>query len=185
MRPQRVAPRECLLQLAIGDVEIDRVRRERPVGARGPAVAQGFDFTDIALREAKLDARADERVTLAGIAGGFGAAAFDARLSYQHAKAETNQGIELVIYRDLSTNPQTLTYHFTSDELSMLQQYSADGRFALGFDPHCHFYNDGVSLKVTTQACAIPLPAAAGLFFPGAALAAWITRRWNAGTPQA
>src|SRR6266550_7606787 len=65
-----VAPRECLLQQPIGDAEIDRVRREVPVGACGTAVTERLHLPNVALRETQLDAGAHERVALGGVAGG-------------------------------------------------------------------------------------------------------------------
>lgn len=50
--------------------------------------------------------------------------------------------------------------------------YIADGIFGLGFDPDCHFYNDGISLKITTAITpppgdAVPEPATLMLFGAG------------------
>lgn len=61
----------------------------------------------------------------------------------------------LVTYQNLPTTAQTLVYDFTPAQVSALNSYLADGRIGLGFDPDCHFYNDGVQLTVTT-----PEPAA-------------------------
>ncbi len=33
----------------------------------------------------------------------------------------------------------------------ILAQYSADGNFGFGFDPDCHYFNDGVELRVVTE----------------------------------
>jgi len=53
--------------------------------------------------------------------------------------------------------------------LDELQQYASDGYFALTFDPDCHYFNDGVKLKITTEA--VPEPASmVGLAIAGAAL---------------
>lgn len=41
--------------------------------------------------------------------------------------------------------------------LNTLNQYAADGKFGFGFDPDCHYFNDGVKLTVTTAA--VPEPA--------------------------
>ena len=59
------------------------------------------------------------------------------------------EGIELVTYTDLPTNPQDLSYNFTPDQLDTLNEYLRNGNdFALGFDPDCHFYNCGVQLDI-------------------------------------
>ncbi len=86
-----------------------------------------------------------------------------------------SQGISLKTYSNLPTKAQTLTYSFTAQQLASLGSYAADGRFGLGLDPDCHFYNDGVSLNV--QTCAVPLPSAAMMFIPAAAIAGWVSRR--------
>ncbi|MEW6251682.1 MAG: hypothetical protein AB1716_13640 [Planctomycetota bacterium] len=62
----------------------------------------------------------------------------------------------LVTYENLPSTPQDLVYTFTPGELSVLNGYLADGRIGLGFDPDCHFYNDGVELALTI----VPEPAA-------------------------
>ncbi len=41
--------------------------------------------------------------------------------------------------------------------LGKMNQYAADGKMGFGFDPDCHYFNDGVKLEVTTQA--VPEPA--------------------------
>jgi hypothetical protein len=61
------------------------------------------------------------------------------------------QGTHLVTYHDLPGphSPVTLTYVFSDDEVAALNGYiHNDGRFALGFDPDCHFYNDDITLHV-------------------------------------
>ena len=77
------------------------------------------------------------------------------------------QGIVLTIYHDLPTTPQDLSYAFTDDQVAALNAYAGDGRFALGFDPDCHFYNDGVQLDIVTQDTQIPEPATLGLLLLG------------------
>jgi hypothetical protein len=43
------------------------------------------------------------------------------------------------------------TYVFTPRQLAVLESYIRNnGNFAFGFDPDCHFYNDGVSFQMTT-----------------------------------
>lgn len=63
-----------------------------------------------------------------------------------------------------------LKFNFaTQGVLDELQSYAADGYFALTFDPDCHYFNDGVKLKITTEA--VPEPASMiGLAVAGAAL---------------
>jgi PEP-CTERM motif len=41
---------------------------------------------------------------------------------------------------------------------SALAAYSANGLFGFGFDPDCHYFNDGVQLKVETSTLSVPEP---------------------------
>ncbi len=75
-------------------------------------------------------------------------------------------GSLLVTYTNLSTTPQDLTYTFTTSQLASLNSFAADGRFALGFDPDCHYFNDGISLDVTTAS--VPEPATMSVLAIGA-----------------
>jgi hypothetical protein len=68
------------------------------------------------------------------------------------------EGIELITYNNLPATSQDLSYSFTQDEIDMLNDYAFDGLFGLGFDPDCHFYNDGVSLDVVTALMPPPIP---------------------------
>lgn len=68
----------------------------------------------------------------------------------------SGQGIELFIWYNLPTSPQDLTYAFTQDEMTVLAGYLSDGNFGLGFDPDCHYWNDGVNLSVQTAAAPEP-----------------------------
>ncbi len=48
-------------------------------------------------------------------------------------------------------NPTTFTYELTGDSLAALQAYIANGKdIAFGFDPDCHFFNDGISFTITS-----------------------------------
>lgn len=75
------------------------------------------------------------------------------------------QGVVLEIYRNLPSTPQDLSYSFTPDQILALNSYAADGRFGLGFDPDCHFYNDGAQLNITTGL--VPEPASIALLAIG------------------
>lgn len=70
----------------------------------------------------------------------------------------TEPGTLLEHYVNLPATAQDITYTFSDSELLALKGYVADGLFGLGFDPDCHFYNDGVSLTIETQT--VPLPGA-------------------------
>ena len=70
------------------------------------------------------------------------------------------QGIVLEIYRDIPAWPaQDMSYTFTDEQVAVLNDYAEDGRFALAFDPDCHFWNCGVELAVSTGSQVIPEPA--------------------------
>jgi hypothetical protein len=61
----------------------------------------------------------------------------------------------LVTYTNLPSAPLDLTHVFTTSQVAALNAYLADGRFGIGFDPDCHFFNDCIKLRVVT-----PEPAA-------------------------
>jgi len=85
-----------------------------------------------------------------------------------------DQGIVLRVYHNLPSTAQNLSYSFSEDQVTTLNEYAADGRFALGFDPDCHFYNCGVKLDVCTEV--VPEPATMTMLVVGG-LAALRRRR--------
>jgi PEP-CTERM motif len=52
--------------------------------------------------------------------------------------------------------------------IGLMNQYAADGVMGFGFDPDCHYFNDGVKLEVTT--CPVPEPASFGVLGLGGLL---------------
>jgi len=60
---------------------------------------------------------------------------------------------------NLSDTSQDLVYTFTDTEAGILDTYAMDGRFALAFDPDCHFYNCGIELEIITETQGVPEPA--------------------------
>ena len=83
------------------------------------------------------------------------------------------QGILLTTFSDENdtdgSNPsETFTYVFdpttdetSTDQLDYLKLYAKDGVFGFGFDPDCHYFNDGVTFTVITG---VPEPITAVLF---------------------
>jgi len=95
------------------------------------------------------------------------------------------QGVLLTHYVNLPPAPQDLVYHFTDEQVGVLNSYAADGRFALGFDPDCHFYNCGVELEIVTNSVRVPEPGVVCLLASGSAIVCARRRRRSArqGTP--
>lgn len=66
----------------------------------------------------------------------------------------------------------TITYTFDAGELLKLIEYAEDGVIGLGFDPDCHFWNEGVTFNLLTtakQTSEVPEPATMLLFGTGLA----------------
>ena len=79
------------------------------------------------------------------------------------------QGVWLKTYWNLPSTPQDLTYHFSTFEIFMFNRYLQDGAdIGFGFDPDCHFYNDGVSLGICYDV--IPEPATLSILGLGGCL---------------
>jgi hypothetical protein len=77
------------------------------------------------------------------------------------------QGLLLTTFTDNRTSTSqpgvNFVYIFTPSEIGVLNAYLADGRFGFGFDPDCHFYNEGVKLRLRLDPC-VPEPATLALF---------------------
>ncbi len=50
---------------------------------------------------------------------------------------------------------------FDATALATLAEYSADGNFGFGFDPDCHYFNDGVEFRLVTEV--VPEPSTLAL----------------------
>lgn len=69
---------------------------------------------------------------------------------------------------------KTITYTFTADQIADLSTYALnDGIIGLGFDPDCHFWNEGVTFNVIASSqpspSEVPEPATMLLFGTGLA----------------
>jgi outer membrane receptor protein involved in Fe transport len=73
--------------------------------------------------------------------------------------------------RSFTTTPTNFVYNFTAAQVQALLTYiSNDGRFALGFDPDCHFFNDGIKFEIfTSNPAQTPEPATMVLLSTGLA----------------
>jgi len=76
---------------------------------------------------------------------------------------ETATGIFFVKFKfeDLPPQAQDITYDLSDDEVALLNLFAADGEIALGFDPDCHFYNNGITFfyETTQETTNVPEPA--------------------------
>jgi hypothetical protein len=61
--------------------------------------------------------------------------------------------------QSFTTTPRNFVYTFTADQLRVLSTYFLNGSdIAFGFDPDCHFWNDGIAFSFTTTPNTVPEP---------------------------
>ena len=61
--------------------------------------------------------------------------------------------------QSFTTTPVNFVYTFTADQLKVLSTYFLNGSdIAFGFDPDCHFWNDGIAFSFTTTPNTVPEP---------------------------
>ncbi len=75
-----------------------------------------------------------------------------------------------------SSKTQDLNYSFSDTQLLTLTKYiTNNNNFGFGFDPDCHFFNDGVKFSFETKA--VPEPTLLSLFGIGLVSLGFISRR--------
>jgi len=79
--------------------------------------------------------------------------------SYFESGAYSGTQITLEHWENLPAYAQDITYSFDTSEIGTLVAYlENDSVFGLGFDPDCHFYNNGISFNVETSGAPVPEP---------------------------
>lgn len=72
--------------------------------------------------------------------------------------------------QSFTTTSGDFVYTFTAEQLQILSAYFLNGSdIAFGFDPDCHFWNNGITFSFTTAPNAVPEPATLALLGTGLA----------------
>ena len=89
-----------------------------------------------------------------------------------------NTGNTFLTNVSFTMTPTTYTYNFTAAQLAALQQYISNGKnIAFGFDPDCHFWNNGVTFTIVTGVKVPDTGTTAGLFGFAFVMLAWAQRK--------
>jgi hypothetical protein len=74
----------------------------------------------------------------------------------------------LLTQKSFTTTATTYTYTFTAAQLQALNAYLQNGNnVAFGFDPDCHYWNNGITFNFRTTPTTVPEPATMALLATG------------------
>ena len=91
-----------------------------------------------------------------------------------------NAGPLIAEYHDTNgvATTDNLDYHFGAELLADLNDFIANnGNFGFGFDPDCHFWNEGVTFTIETEPAVTPEPATISILALGLTSLGLIRRR--------
>jgi hypothetical protein len=71
---------------------------------------------------------------------------------YYNPLITAGAGNTFLFSHSFTMTPTTYVFNFTAAELVILQNYINNGKnIGFGFDPDCHYFNDGITFRITTS----------------------------------